>query len=557
MTELYGKATAGVYAEVINQIYDSLDKRIREAVSNAFDAYATEVKISVYRQRVEPDRIVIRDNGHGMDDADLREKYICMGGGDNYNNSFTIGRIGIGALAVLALGDKITIHTRKKDTDQVITARLDLATIKSPELHAIPLDQVKLGQIESTRTAASSDEAHFTEIVVEDLSRSARNLFGDEEKTQGLISTLERILPIPYRSDDPVFGHVASDLRDAVVVANKYIIDVVLHIPHLELNNVKLRRRTVYSVEDVKVESLIPIYPFKGLEGAAKENLCVYGYLYISKAKAVPKDWQGINVRVKNVTIERNTWFGHERDAAARVRIGGELFIDNIDENKAIQSNRSGFAVENTDYCLIAKYMEEMIERAIAAVRRSDEVESAVKAVVVPLDKVRDMCEWVSKIEEGKPEAEGFQALTDNSVEVASPPRFLLEKRVKEVLQREVGVDPDVVWSPVLATAYYIEREDDDFYTVQLHERLRKFEFDVAGNRVEYILAHCGSENPPVVKKDRTIYFNLDNSLLPSKDIKKLDVGFLQVVLILYLNYLQCDGSAQDLYTKAINDLSQ
>ena len=31
-SELYARATAGVYAEVINQIYDSLDKRIREAV---------------------------------------------------------------------------------------------------------------------------------------------------------------------------------------------------------------------------------------------------------------------------------------------------------------------------------------------------------------------------------------------------------------------------------------------------------------------------------------------------------------------------------------------
>ena len=41
---LHAKATAGVYAEVINQIYDSLDKRIREAVSNAYDAKATETR---------------------------------------------------------------------------------------------------------------------------------------------------------------------------------------------------------------------------------------------------------------------------------------------------------------------------------------------------------------------------------------------------------------------------------------------------------------------------------------------------------------------------------
>ena len=83
--ELYGKATAGVYAEVINQIYDSIDKRIREAVSNAYDAHATEVKFVVQKRRAEPDRIIIYDNGYGMTAEDLRDRYVSMGGGDNYN----------------------------------------------------------------------------------------------------------------------------------------------------------------------------------------------------------------------------------------------------------------------------------------------------------------------------------------------------------------------------------------------------------------------------------------------------------------------------------------
>ena len=36
--KLNAKATAGIYAEVMKQIYDSVDKRFREAVSNAYDA---------------------------------------------------------------------------------------------------------------------------------------------------------------------------------------------------------------------------------------------------------------------------------------------------------------------------------------------------------------------------------------------------------------------------------------------------------------------------------------------------------------------------------------
>ena len=77
--KLNAKATAGIYAEVMNQIYDSVDKRLREAVSNAYDARATKISISVYIGG--DDQIVIRDNGFGMDKDDLKNNYINMGGG--------------------------------------------------------------------------------------------------------------------------------------------------------------------------------------------------------------------------------------------------------------------------------------------------------------------------------------------------------------------------------------------------------------------------------------------------------------------------------------------
>ena len=44
MSKIVAKATVGIYAEVINQIYDSMDKRLREAVSNSLDARAEEVR---------------------------------------------------------------------------------------------------------------------------------------------------------------------------------------------------------------------------------------------------------------------------------------------------------------------------------------------------------------------------------------------------------------------------------------------------------------------------------------------------------------------------------
>jgi hypothetical protein len=556
MTDLFGRATAGVYAEVISQLYDSSDKRIREAVSNAFDANAKEVRISVYKERTEPSKVIIRDNGDGMDADDFRDKYVCMGGGDNYQNRFTIGRIGIGALSIFALGDSITVNTRKKGSNKVVTAHLSLASVKSAVQHATPLEDVKLGSITDERSALETEGPHFTEIIIEDLTREARSAFDNEDKTKELISILERILPLSYRDDDPLFGHIAPDLRDKLVIGNKYVINVILHVPHLEINNLRLSRRTVYSVDETQIETLIPIYPFASFDGAADKDLCVYGYLYISKGVQLPKEWQGINARVKNVTIERNTYFGYEEDAAARVRIGGEVFIDNIDENRAIQSNRSGFAIENTDYRLIARYMHLMIARAIAEVRKSSRIDSIIKQIVVPVKKLRDMCNHISKIEDAKKNADVFQEVSDLDVQIVKMLRFSLEDKLKENLQREVKIDPEVLWSRILASLYYIQREDDDYYTVQVHEDLKEFKFDVGGNTIEYVMGRCGEDKPVVVKEERAVYINLDNPVLNGGDVTKLDLGFLEVVLILYLNYLRCDGSARDLYTKAIADLS-
>ena len=76
--EIHATATAGVYSEVMNQIYDSFDKRIREAISNATDAKATKVTISVFLG--QNTKMLIRDNGYGMTEEELENKYVSMVG---------------------------------------------------------------------------------------------------------------------------------------------------------------------------------------------------------------------------------------------------------------------------------------------------------------------------------------------------------------------------------------------------------------------------------------------------------------------------------------------
>ena len=63
------------------QMYSTLPPVIGELVANAWDANATRVDITIPEGPIDPERseIIITDNGIGMSDKDVREKYLIIG----------------------------------------------------------------------------------------------------------------------------------------------------------------------------------------------------------------------------------------------------------------------------------------------------------------------------------------------------------------------------------------------------------------------------------------------------------------------------------------------
>lgn len=104
--------------EVLNHLgrglYRSFATVIAEAVSNAWDAEAKEVKITI-----DKNGLIVEDNGKGMDANDFRYKFLKVGYSrrqDKTNKSKrnVIGRKGIGKLAMLSISEKVTIVSKKK-----------------------------------------------------------------------------------------------------------------------------------------------------------------------------------------------------------------------------------------------------------------------------------------------------------------------------------------------------------------------------------------------------------------------------------------------------------
>lgn len=97
------------------KLYSSIPAVISEAVANAWDADAENVNITV-----DTDRIIIKDDGHGMSASDLNSKFLSVGyqrrkagHAQSPNGRSVLGRKGIGKLSLFSIADTIEIHSCK------------------------------------------------------------------------------------------------------------------------------------------------------------------------------------------------------------------------------------------------------------------------------------------------------------------------------------------------------------------------------------------------------------------------------------------------------------
>lgn len=98
----------------INQ-YSNVPAVLAEAVANAWDADANHVNIDIDRKE-----IVIKDDGHGMTEEDINNKYLTIGYHRRESNEAqtpngrpVMGRKGIGKLSLFSIADCIQVHTMK------------------------------------------------------------------------------------------------------------------------------------------------------------------------------------------------------------------------------------------------------------------------------------------------------------------------------------------------------------------------------------------------------------------------------------------------------------
>ena len=105
-------------------LYSNVPAVLAELIANAWDADAARVDVSVEEHGGDK-QIVIKDDGCGMDDADLRRKFLIVGyqrrptasGNLTPKGRPVMGRKGIGKLSVLSIAKKVQVLTKKENAD--------------------------------------------------------------------------------------------------------------------------------------------------------------------------------------------------------------------------------------------------------------------------------------------------------------------------------------------------------------------------------------------------------------------------------------------------------
>lgn len=134
MTDFTFKIDLNVLNHLGLGLYSSTPAVLTEIIANAYDAEATEVVITIDKMN---NKISIMDNGHGMAENDLQDKFLNVGYARRNFSDFTLtgkrrvmGRKGIGKLAMFSLADIVNIST-KQNGNQAIGISVNVPELKN------------------------------------------------------------------------------------------------------------------------------------------------------------------------------------------------------------------------------------------------------------------------------------------------------------------------------------------------------------------------------------------------------------------------------------------
>lgn len=192
------KTDEKVIARVTDGIYRQPGSALRELISNAYDADATEVNIQTDAPRFN--KISVQDNGHGMNAEALAHLLFHIGGSakrsgakgvqlgitstdprKSPNGRNLIGKIGIGLFSVSQLTQTFQIITKRKGESFRTIATVAMKQYSDDPAPDSGDGEIESGKVKIWREKASDTDVHGTTIVLTRIRNQAKETLRSAE----------------------------------------------------------------------------------------------------------------------------------------------------------------------------------------------------------------------------------------------------------------------------------------------------------------------------------------------------------------------------------------
>lgn len=376
------------------QNYTNKESAVLELVKNAYDAGATELKILF-----ENNSIVFQDNGCGMSEFDIKNKWMHVGKSDKQyqindnDNKLRIvsGSKGIGRFALARLGEKVILYSLqlnkqavKWETDWNYSILEEYNYLKLPGTKIIisglrdKWTKTAICGLVSYLSKTYNDDKMSIVILADNVTYPVKRFF--EKQTLGV--NCKAIINFNFDANKQIlFTHVVSDEfeKAAQLYVTKFDInnyDSILNIcdefqsEKWDLTDIEMKEHLTdlgsftgslyFNVASTRAEQEKFMYKYCTIPNPINSGIILYRNAFSISAYEGKKDWLFLGKRARKspaaATHQTGSWRVREN------QLSGKIEIDKA-RNKMLRdlSNRQGLD-ENKYYELFVEIIQNSIK---------------------------------------------------------------------------------------------------------------------------------------------------------------------------------------------------
>jgi hypothetical protein len=427
--------------ELSTGTYVSYSRALKELLSNSWDAGAHNVQIKIAADLSE---MTILDDGIGMSEGDIRERFLRLGGSSSSRSVVRqrrrlIGHKGIGALSLIPICREVRVLTTKAGSTDRVEAILDIAKVIEKTKQQEDLDSHYVYTLNKWSNEPLG--THYTFISLRNLTPDIKEFLEKKGVTTeeyisnvSELSGLEQlkwelaiVSPVAYLKDGPF-----PDIVEPIVSIKRELEKANFKV---SLNNEQLFKPVVLPSADIKYTQKYKrglhyeIYPVEHVDS----DLEFRGYIFSQASGIMPSDLRGGLIRLNNVAIGSYdiNWMKYQKAMGPRlVLTTGEIYVyKGLDT--ALLIDRDRFRETDANYKRFRELIHEKVKESFGGATTRSRVRSK-------LDKPKQAktfhAQMGAKVSQYLSRAQRERGVTLELEELGNRPPFLLDKRQGKVV---------------------------------------------------------------------------------------------------------------------------